>query len=299
MLDKPALDLSLMDPSVNPADDFFRYVNGRWLDQTDIPSDRERWGSFDELRKNTDANTLKVLQTAIASRQYGPQTDQGKAVLFFQTGMDVGNLKAQGVQPIQPLLDRVDQLRTIDDLIALLIDLKWSGSGPFVDFGVSPDLKNSSTYSIYVGTGDLGLPERDYYMRSDSTSEALRQKYVDHGNHVGILGQDLSMPLRRSPDTGFGNGEMAESLMTKEDRRNPYNQYHPMSMGELSALAPSINWNAYFRPYGVAGRNLSSVNPAYLKRVETLLRGQSGGKLERLSPMDYPESGDCVSGRRP
>lgn len=274
MLDKPALDLSLMDPSVNPADDFFRYVNGRWLDQTDIPSDRERWGSFDELRKNTDANTLKVLQTAIASRQYGPQTDQGKAVLFFQTGMDVGNLKAQGVQPIQPLLDQVDQLRTIDDLMALLIDLKWSGSGPFVDFGVSPDLKNSSTYSIYVGTGDLGLPERDYYMRSDSTSEALRQKYVDHvATMLGYIGQDPEHAAAAARRILALETEMAESLMTKEERRNPYNQYHPMSMGELSALAPSINWNAYFSPFGVAVRETYIVSqPAYLKRIETLLQ---------------------------
>lgn len=121
------LDLSLMDRSVNPADDFFRYVNGKWLDETTIPDDRERWGSFDELRKNTDANTLKVLEAAIASGAYPRDTDQGKAALFFQTGMAVEQIDADGLRPIQDILARVDQIRNRDDLTGILIQLKWAG----------------------------------------------------------------------------------------------------------------------------------------------------------------------------
>ncbi|MCF8236939.1 MAG: M13 family metallopeptidase [Saprospiraceae bacterium] len=270
---KPALDLSLMDPSVNPADDFFRYVNGTWMEQVDIPADRERWGSFDELRKNTDANTLKVLETAIASGKYGKDTDQGKAALFYQTGMDVTHINANGAQPIQPYLDRVDQLRTIEDLQAILVDLKWAGAGPFVDFGVSPDLKNSSVYSIYIGTGDLGLPERDYYVKDDSASVALRDAYQEHvAKMLGMIGQDperAQSAARRILDL---ETRMAESLMTKEERRNPYSRYHPKSLAELRELVPSFDWKAYFQPFELTDREMFVVSqPAYLTRLESLL----------------------------
>ncbi len=270
---KPALDLSLMDPSAEPADDFFRYVNGRWLDQVEIPADRERWGSFDELRKNTDANTLKVLESAIASGEYSEATDQGKAALFYQTGMDEKHINANGAQPIQPYLDRVDQLRTIEDLQAMLVELKWAGAGPFVDFGVSPDLKNSTVYSIYIGTGDLGLPERDYYVKDDSASVALRDAYQEHmAKMLGMIGQDpdrARAAARRILDL---ETRMAESLMTKEERRNPYSRYHPKSMDELKELVPSFDWNAYFQPFGLADRDMVVVSqPNYLVRLESLL----------------------------
>ncbi len=271
---KPALDLTLMDTTVNPADDFFRYVNGKWLDQTEIPSDRERWGSFDELRKNTDTNTLKVLESAIASKKYGPETDQGKAALFYQTGMDVLHLNAEGINPIRPLLAKVDGLRTIEDLVAILIELKWSGSGPFVDFGVSPDLKNSTIYAVNVGTADLGLPERDYYTKSDSTSEALRMAYVDHvAKMLGFLGQSPDHAQAAARRILVLESEMAESLMTKEERRNPYSGYNPMSMDELVSLVPSFNWSTYFTPFGLADRETIIVSqPEFLKRFEILLQ---------------------------
>ncbi len=274
MATKPALDLSLMDSSVDPADDFFRYVNGRWIDQVEIPADRERWGSFDELRMNTDANTLRVLESAIASGKYGVDTDQGKAALFYQTGMDVDQINAKGIQPIQPYLDQVDGIRTIADLRSVLVELKWAGSGPLVDFGVSPDLKNSQVYSIYIGTGDLGLPERDYYLKQDSASIALREAYQKHvATMLEMIGQDpdrARAAARRILDL---ETRMAESLMTKEERRNPYSRYHPMTMEELIALVPSFDWKAYFQPFGLADREMVVVSqPDYLARLEVLLQ---------------------------
>ncbi|MEZ5032344.1 MAG: M13 family metallopeptidase [Saprospiraceae bacterium] len=268
------LDLSLMDRSVNPADDFFRYVNGKWLDETVIPDDRERWGSFDELRKNTDANTLKVLEAAMASGAYPPHTDQGKAALFFQTGMAVEQIDADGLRPIQDILARVDQIRNRDDLTRILIQLKWDGAGPFVDFGITPDLKNSTMYSVQVGTADLGLPERDYYTKEDSASVTLRLDYQRHiARMLGFLGQDQDRAEAASRRILALETRMAESLMTKEERRNPYSRYHPKTMAELAELVPNFDWTTYLQPFGLHDLETIIVSqPAYLERFNEILR---------------------------
>lgn len=274
MRSSAALDLSLMDRSVNPADDFFRFVNGTWLDQTAIPDDRERWGSFDELRKNTDANTLKVLKEAMASGAYSRSMDQGKAALFFQTGMAVDQIDTDGLRPVQELLDQVDGIHNLDDLTQVLIRLKWAGSGPFVDFGISPDLKKSTIYSVYVGTADLGLPERDYYTKDDSASVMLRQDYQNHmARMLGYLGYDPGRAEAASRHILDLETRMAESLMTKEERRNPYSRYHPKTLAELAELVPEFDWKTYFQPFGLDGLETIIVSqPAYLERFNEILR---------------------------
>lgn len=273
MQSSTALDFSLMDRSVNPADDFFRFVNGKWLDQTAIPEDRERWGSFDELRKNTDANTLKVLEQAIASGLYPRDTDQGKAALFFQTAMAVDKIDADGLRPIQGMLDQIDQVRNRDDLVQVLTQLKWSGAGPFVDFGISPDLKNSTIYSVSIGTADLGLPERDYYTKEDSASVSLRNDYQKHVTRMlGFLGQAPEQAEAASSRILELETRMAESLMTKEERRNPYSRYHPMTMSELTNLVPAFDWNTYFQSFDLHDLDTFIVSqPAYLERLNEIL----------------------------
>ena len=262
-----------MDTTVRPADDFFRYVNGQWLDNTEIPADRERWGSFDELRKNTDANTLALLREAMQGDGLEPGSDQAKAVRFFQTAMDTTALTEAGIAPLTPWLERIDALASIADLTALLADMKWAGAGPFVDFGVYADLKNSKINTVYLGTGDLGLPERDYYMKSDSESVVLRTQYVDHITSMfGLIGIDEANAKPQAEAILALETRMAESLLPKEERRNPYNTYHPKALADIQAMTPSFPWNDYLTPFGLAERDTIVVSqPAYLARLEEIL----------------------------
>src|SRR5699024_10359881 len=102
------INLEYMDTSVSPKEDFYRYVNGTWLDETEIPEDRTRWGGFDMLRKNTDNDMLAILDEAKDSGEYAWETDQGKALLLFASILDTEARDKQGVQPLEPILDIID-----------------------------------------------------------------------------------------------------------------------------------------------------------------------------------------------
>src|SRR5690606_14517390 len=96
------INTSYMDRNVKPNDDFFRFVNGAWFDNTEIPADRTRWGSFDELRKNTDEDVKVILQDAINSGKYGSNTDQGKAISYYKTIMDTVTRNKNRTTPLKP-----------------------------------------------------------------------------------------------------------------------------------------------------------------------------------------------------
>ena len=104
---KPGINLDLMDKSVQPGDDFFRYVNGAWFDKTDIPADRTRWGSFDELRQNTDKDALAILKEAVKNKKLDPKSDQAKAVNVYKTYMDTLARNKRGIQPIKSTLAKM------------------------------------------------------------------------------------------------------------------------------------------------------------------------------------------------
>ena len=116
------INLELMDTSVDPAVDFFRFVNGKWLDSTEVPADRGRWGSFDELRKMTSDNTLAILKKSMEEKSYEPGSDQAKAVIFYETAMDLDHINQLGIDPLRPELEKVDAITDLAGLQAYLIN---------------------------------------------------------------------------------------------------------------------------------------------------------------------------------
>ena len=114
------IQVEYMDKSVKPGDDFFRYVNGEWFDKTEIPADRTRWGSFDELRQNTDIDALAILKEAVNNKKLDPKSDQMKAVNVFKTYLDLDTRNKLGIKPIQSTLEQINQVNNVNDVVALL-----------------------------------------------------------------------------------------------------------------------------------------------------------------------------------
>ena len=175
-----AIDLSLMDSTVSPADDFFRFVNGGWIAKTMIPSDRGAWGAGSELAENTNEVVLEVLESAAKSDKYAAGTDQRKAADFYAIGMDSLLAERAGTQPLQPHMEQIAAISDVADLQKYLSEQETYGGGAFFGFGVFPDLKNSKVMGTYLGQGGLGLPDRDYYTKQDGKSKEIREKYVKH-----------------------------------------------------------------------------------------------------------------------
>jgi len=173
------VDLDNMDRSVRLQDDFFEYVNGGWVEQNPIPSDRSRWGSFDELREAAEADVLAILREAAAEEaEQGTLTQ--KIGDMFTAFMDAEAIEALGVAPLTDGLAQIDALSSHDQLLNF-----WAGAAehrrmaPF-GYSISQDQGQSDQYITTVGQSGLGLPDRDYYVSDNERYQAIREQYVTH-----------------------------------------------------------------------------------------------------------------------
>ena len=153
------INLAYMDTTVAPQDDFFKYVNGKWVDSTEIPSDQTTWGSFMELRERTDEDAMALLESASKNDSLDPSSDQAKAVYLYNTIMDTVARNEKGVEPVKPYLAKVEAISNKEDLQDFLTEMQQYGGAGFFSFGVRSDAKNSNMNAAYLYPSGLGLPK--------------------------------------------------------------------------------------------------------------------------------------------
>jgi predicted metalloendopeptidase len=269
----PGIDTSLMDKSVSPKDDFFKFVNGTWLKNTEIPADKTRWGSFDELRQRTDKDALAILNEAANNPSYKSNTDQGKAINLYKTIMDTVSRNKQGINPIKPYLAKINSVKNVQDIQKLLVEMEPVGGIGFFGAGVGTDSKNSNRNVINVGLGSLGLPDRDYYVSEDADSKEKRAKYV---THVARMFSFLNI----KPEQAKADAEkilaleiaMSKPRLDRVERRDRRKTYNPMTVAELQKLTPIINWESYLSGIGLQKRDTIIVSqPKYMTALQTIL----------------------------
>ena len=278
---KPGIQLDLMDTSVKPGDDFFRFVNGSWFDKTEIPADKTRWGSFDELRQNTDKDALAILKEAAANKNLNPNSDQAKAVNVYNTYMDTIARNKLGIKPIKPFLSKIDKIKSIQDLNKLIIEMEPLGGIGFYGVGVGPDAKNSNKNVVSVGLGSLGLPDRDYYTSEDKDSKEKREKYVQHvAKMLAFIGEKPTVALDNAKKILALEIAMATPRLDRVERRDRRKTYNPMRVQDLEKLTPSVNWNQYLQDVGISKIDTLIVSqPKYFSALETIFKSN---KLEDL-----------------
>lgn len=269
---KPGINLDLMDKSVKPGDDFFRFVNGSWYDKTEIPSDRVRWGSFDELRQNTDKDALAILKEAAANKKLDAKSDQAKAVNVYKTYMDTISRNKLGMNPIKATLAKIDAIKSINDLNKFIIEMQPQGGLGFYGIGVGPDAKNSNRNVVNIGLGSLGLPDRDYYVSEDADSKEKRIKYVLHiTKMLQFIGEDQEQAKGNAKKVLALETAMALPRLDRVERRDRRKTYNPMTVADLEKLTPSVNWNALINGVGIS--KLDSLNvsqPKYMTALQTI-----------------------------
>ncbi|NLP58885.1 M13 family metallopeptidase [Lutibacter sp. B1] len=282
----PGIIVENMDTTVSPTDDFFRYVNGSWLDKTEIPADRTSWGSFNELRKKTDSDVLTILNEAITEDKFPKlkdaegnltiESDQKKAVNFYETIMDTVARNKQGIEPVKPFLNKIDAITNLDDLQKLLIEMSPYGGVGYFNFAVFNDLKDSKMNAGYIAPAGLGL-SRDYYVDQDDDTKEKRQKYIAHIARMLQYFGDSEEVAKANADKIFQyEYNLAEPRLTKEESRDTRKLYNPKTIGELSEITPSINWENYFEGIGVTDIDKVIVmQPQYMEAVEKILTSSS------------------------
>lgn len=282
----PGLEIKNLDTNVSPVDDFFRYVNGVWLDKTEIPADRTSWGSFNELRKKTDADVLEILNEAIAKKN-APKlkdaqgnlmamTDQEKAVNYYESIMDTEKRNSQGINPVLPILAKIDAVNNLEDLNRLMVESAPYGGAGFYNFYISNDLKNSNRYVGYVSPAGLGL-SRDYYMDQDDNTKLKREKYIAHiAKMLQFYGDSKEIASNNAQRIFDYEYNLAKPRMTKEESRDRRKSYNPKSIGELTALTSTIHWNSYFTGIGITKIDTVVVSqPKYMAAMDSIIKASS------------------------
>lgn len=270
----PGIMIEHMNDSIRPQDDFYNYVNGTWLKNNDIPKDRTRWGSSDELVKAVDDDALSILKAASESGDYAKGTDQWKAINIYRSILDVDNRNKQGLEPLKPLLDQIDAVTDVVSMQELMAETAKYGGVGFFGVYVFADMKNSNMNTAYLGAGSLGLPEREYYVGDDNDSKEKRENYVAHvARMFEMIGDAPEAAADQASRILAFETSLAEPRMTKEESRNPLLRYNPMSIAELSEINPSIDWNGYLKGIGVGElEHIIVTQPKYFTALEGILK---------------------------
>ncbi|WP_371271583.1 M13 family metallopeptidase [Flavobacterium sp.] len=268
------IDLSLMDTSVSPKDDFFNFVNGTWLKNTEIPADRTRWGSFDELRKKTDADALAILAEASKNPKYKSDTDQGKAINLYKSIMDTVARNKAGIKPLLPYLTKINAVKNVSDLQNLMIQMASKGGVGFFGIGVGTDAKNSSKNVVYVGPGSLGLPDRDYYVSDDADSKEKREKYVLHiARMLQYIGEKPQEAKIHAEKILALETEMSRPRLDRVERRDRRKSYNPMTIADLQKMTNAINWEKQITGIGLPKVDTLIVSqPKYMAALQDILK---------------------------
>jgi endothelin-converting enzyme/putative endopeptidase len=270
---EPGINLSNMDTKVSPGQDFFRYVNGTWLDKTEIPSDRNSWGSFNELRQKTDNDALAILKEASKDPKYKSNTDQGKAIALFNTIMDTVGRNKNGIKPLQPYLKKIDAIKNVTDLQNFFIEMQPQGGIGFFGVYVGADAKNSNKNSVNLSPGGLGLSDKDYYNSDDKDSKEKREKYEVHvARMLQFIGESPAKAKESAKQILALEIELSAPRLDRVERRDRRKQYNPTAIADLKKNTPSIQWDKYFTGIGMS--KLDTVNvaqPRYMIALEKTL----------------------------
>ena len=275
------IDLSLIDKEIRPQDDFYNYVNGTWMKNTEIPDDKTRWGSFNELRENTDADVLAILKKAANDPNLDTSSDESKAVTVFQLINDTIKRNELGITPLLPHIERINAIQSKADLQPYLEENIRLGGYALFGFGVSADAKDSNKNVAQLYPGALGI-ERDYYLKDDEDSKKIKTAYQKHvARMFGFIGKTAEEAETLAAEVVAIESQLANARMDKVERRNPAKRYNPRTTDELGNIAQQIDWPAYLAGIGTEGvENLVVTDLGFFSSLDTILNENSISALK-------------------
>ena len=263
-------DLTAMDRSVQPGDDFFRYAGGNWMKNTQIPPDRSRWGSFNILSAKSETD-VKNLVNDVSSRKQASGSPEQKVADFYSSYMDTKAIDAMGLKPFQADLDRLAALKSHEDVAAAIGEPGLPSNSP-IGMGFGLDDKNPDRYSVDVVQAGLGLPDRDYYLKPDAKFAETRTKYRAYIEQM--------LKLANYPNAGPAADaimavemKIAELQWPIEKLRDVELSYNPKSLAALKAAAPEFAWDEALKASGIPSQNFFLLrNPEPVAGLAKLFR---------------------------
>lgn len=257
-------DPANLDRSVAPGQDFYAHAVGGWLKRTALPADKSRYGAFEEVEERNSA-VLKAIFDELGTRKGLKRgTPEQQVADFFASGMDEALLEKRGIGPLQADLKRLEALTDAEALAPVLADLNDLGlPGPF-GFYVGQDAKASTRHLAYLGQGGLGLPDRDYYLKDDARSQAVRAKYQEHVGAMLKLAGD-AQPADAAKAVLALETKLAQLSWSRTELRDPQKRYNLKTMAQLKELAPGFDWEGYFKARKLDVKELCVSQPSFFE----------------------------------
>ncbi|MDG6453115.1 M13 family metallopeptidase [Glaesserella parasuis] len=262
-----------VDNSVSPQQDFYRYVNGKWVDTTQIPSDRTSWGTLAELNELNEKRSVELLQAVISNPNFANDEKAQRLKALYQSYTDLTAREKLGLSPIQADLSRIERIKTFAELEQYLINETKQGNEMLFGWSVFAHLKNSRQNAIYFSNDSLGL-SNDYYQKDTPENRKTLQLYQDYVAQMLHFAQ-VKNPKQKAKAIVEYEKAIAKTLFTNEQRRDIQKRYNPLSINELAKASKHINLANYLNAVGVNTEEVIVWEPNFLKQFDQLINPQN------------------------
>ena len=268
----PGLDQKIMNIKADPCTDFFQYACGNFSKYYPIPNDRSGYGVGSLIYDHNQEVLRAILEKAAAGGAERTANEQNIGD-YNASCMNEDAINRDGLKPLQPELDRIAALKSKDELPALLAHFQLINVNAFLGFGEQQDFKDATKQIAVVDQGGLGLPERDYYFRTDPAAVKTREQYVQHiTNMMKLMGASDSQAASDAKTVMALETSLAKASLDITSRREPEKIYHLMSVSELSGLAPNFAWQPFLADSGVPQvMEINVTVPDFFKGLNTII----------------------------
>jgi putative endopeptidase len=270
----PPFDVSNMDTSVKPGDDFYNYAVGTWLKNNPIPADKNSKNVFDELFERNRENIKEIIVDAAGSKDATEGSNKQKIGTFYNTGMDTVKITEQGLKPLQSFFDKIEAVKTAEDVQMAGAYLQSYSINPFFYLFSNQDSKNSANVIAQCYQAGIGLPERDYYFNNDESTKNIRKKYLEHLTKMFVLMKDEPAVADKNAQTVMAiETQLAKASFTNVENQDPQKTYNKFDLEGLNKLSPNIKWAAYFAQTG--NPDLKEVNiyqPVFFTELGNMMK---------------------------
>ena len=257
-----------LDRSVSVCTNLYAFGNGGWLKANPLPADQSYWGSVSILFEENRNKLRGVLEKAAANKSSAAGSDERKIGDFWASCMDEAAIEAAGAKPIQAELDRIAKIATPADLQGEITRLQLLGANAVFGFTAEQDRKTSTEVIAIASQGGLGLPDGEYYTKTDEESKKLREQYEAHvARMLQLLGDDATKAATDAKTIMAFETQLAEASMTPVERRDPEKTYNRMDAAKLASLTPNWSWPAYFQAVGVRPAAVNVAQPKFFEAV--------------------------------
>lgn len=262
------LELSAMDTSLRPGDDFYNYVSGSWMKTAKIPADKPAWGSFYMLMEKTDEQCLSILDDLL-QKEYPKGSEGEKIQTLYKEYISWDKRNADGLKPLELYFQKIDAIHSLNDLQNYLQEMTSKRANHICPIGVYADMKNSKMNAVYLGNFALGLG-KDYYQKENPSNTEALAKYQDYVTDIFKILKD-PLPQEKAKQIVAFEKNIAKYMLTSEEENNPNLSYNPVTTRELSTLVKNLNLPELLEKVGVHTERVILTEIGLYKHYDTFI----------------------------